>query len=206
MPDIFIPATKPEKPTVAPPPSTGRLHPFSSYCEMPEGVHFQNQDADETILLFLRRHFATNIPWIITTFILLLLPPLLVPLLGFSSFFSTLPGSYIFAILFFYYIVVLTYALIEYINWFYNISLVTEKRIVDIDYSNIVFHDVAMTKLTLVEDVNYTQSGFIRSFFDFGDVLVQTAAEMDHFDFLAVPKPNQVIKIIEELIGRRRNE
>lgn len=217
MPDIFIPKkeTAPKQPSTLPQvenpiasilsSSPNRLHSFSSYGEMPLGVHFENQEADETVLLFLRRHFITNAPWILTVIILLLFP-FLFPLLFSLIPFPPLPSSYFFFITLFYYLIVFTYALVEYMDWFYNISMVTQKRIVDIDYSHIVFHDVAVTKLSLVEDTNYHQSGFIRSFFDFGDVFVQTAGKVVHFDFLAVPKPIRVIKIIESLIGRRREE
>lgn len=221
MPDIFIPGSKqhkkepvPKKPVsqasaVSQPVSGiglsngGRLNILSAFREMPEGIRFENQDEDEVILLFLRRHFITNIPWILTVVILLLLPLLLPPLLSLIPF-PPLPERYYIIITLFYYLLVFTYALIEYMDWFYNISLVTQKRIVDIDYSHIVFHDVAVTKLSLVEDVNYQQSGFIRSLFDFGNVFVQTAGKMEHFDFLAVPQPGHVVDIIENLIGRRR--
>lgn len=208
MPDIFIPKNnnKPESVAAMLSSSASRLHPFSSYSEMPQGVHFENQEADETVLLFLRRHFVTNVPWIFTTLILLLLPIVAAPFFTVVNSLILLPDRYFLVIILFYYLLVFTYALVEYITWFYNISLVTQKRIVDIDYSHLVFHDVAITKLSLVEDVNYQQSGFIRSFFNYGDVLVQTAAKHDHFDFLAVPNPIRVIKIIEALIGRRREE
>ena len=35
-----------------------------------------------------------------------------------------------------------------------------EFRIVDIDYSGLLYHDVAFTKLNLIEDVNYIKTGF----------------------------------------------
>jgi len=72
----------------------------------------------------------------------------------------------------------------------------------DLDFSNLVYHDVTETKLNLVEDVRYTQSGFIRSFFNFGDLFVQTAAEKENIEGLAVPNPGRGVRIIGDLIGK----
>lgn len=182
------------------------IHLLSSFCRNPANVSFQNQEHDEKILLFLRRHFITNVPWIIAIFILALIPFILLFLNSrIPDFFVfNIPNKFITIIIIFYYLIVFAYAFISFISWYYNISIVTQKRVVDIDFSDIVYHDVAMTKLNLIEDVNYTQTGFIRSFFNYGDAFVQTAGENLHFDFLAIPKPAKAVEIIESLIGRVR--
>lgn len=177
---------------------------LSSFCPNPYGVAFSSQEKDERILLYLRKHFITNLPWITIVLTLLTLPSLLffldITQITIFSFLSS--QDYIFLILL-YYLVILTYAFVEFITWFYNISLVTTKRIVDIDFSNLVYHNVAATKLELVEDVDYSQTGFIRSLFNYGDVFVQTAGGKVNFDFLAVPKPSRVEKSIVDLIGNK---
>lgn len=80
--------------------------------------------------------------------------------------------------------------------------LVTNQRIVDIDFENLVYKNVAETKLTLVQDVSYTQTGAIRTVFDYGDVLIQTAGTIDNFDLHAVPIPERIVNIVEDLIGK----
>lgn len=202
MPDVFVARKNQNK----------NKHPsfmphLASFCEKPDGVSFQNQEEDEKILLFLRRHFITNVPWIFIALILIAIPPFFLTLNSQLSIFnlSALPARFTTIFTVFYYLIILNYIFISFITWFYNISLVTQKRIVDIDFSDLVYHDVAITKLSLIEDVNYTQSGFIRSFFNYGDVFVQTAGEKTHFDFLATPKPGKVVDIIQNLIGRRHD-
>ena len=210
MPDIFIPENRPVNDTYDENAhlkltKENHIHALSSFCQNPVGISFQNQEEDEEVLLFLRRHFITNIPWIFISLVLSLVPPLLfilnikIPILFFS-----VPENFLIVFIVFYYLVVFIYAFISFITWYYNISLVTQKRVVDIDFSDIVYHDVAMTKLNLIEDVNYTQTGFIRSFFNYGDVFVQTAGEKLHFDFLAVPNPANAVNITENLIGGRK--
>ncbi len=206
-------SSKPEEvpaPSAAPTKNlTPHNHPFATYCEHPKNIWFHDKATDEEILLLLRKHFVTNVPWIVFTLVLLIIPPILFAL--FSSSLgqagvipeTILPARYIGILTLFYYLVVLGYALVSFITWFYNVSLVTSKRIVDIDFSDVVYHNVAATKLTLVQDVDYTQSGFIRSLFNYGDVFVQTASESPNFDFLAVPLPQQVTNLVESLIGKR---
>lgn len=181
-------------------------HLFAAYCEKPESLTFADKLDDEETLLFLRRHFVTNVPWIIKAIALGIIPFLftLVSSLGLISI-NFLPANYILLILVFYYFIVAGYIFVNYLTWFYNISIVTTQRIIDIDFSQIVFENVAATKLTQIEDVHYSQIGVIRSVFDYGDVILQTAGTLPNFDFLAVPHPERVIKVIGNLIGEANN-
>ena len=182
------------------------LHVFTAYCENPPTVHFADKLDDEELLLFLRRHFVTNIPWIIEALAIAFIPLLL--FVASSLNFITidfLPSNFILLILVFYFLLLTGFIFVNYITWFYNVSLVTNKRIIDIDFSSIVFENVDATKLTQVEDVGYNQIGIIRSIFDYGDVHVHTAGPVSNFDFLAVPHPERVIKVINDLMGEENN-
>lgn len=181
-------------------------HLFAAYCEKPETLTFADKLDDEETLLFLRRHFVTNVPWIVKAIALGIIPFLLILInsLGLVSI-NFLPANYILLILVFYYFIVVGYIFVNYLTWFYNISIVTTQRIIDIDFSQIVFENVAATKLTQIEDVHYSQIGVIRSVFDYGDVILQTAGTLPNFDFLAVPHPERVIKVIGNLIGEANN-
>lgn len=219
MPDIFVEptvtaATTPSAPTPAVAirhamPATA-ASAFSAYRENPSNISFQTQEYDEIILLFLRRHLITNLSWILTSLILMLFPVLLISLNAIFPLETLFPGFSLsenlwIIITFFYFLIVATFIFARFIDWFYNISLVTQKRIVDIDYTNLISHDIAITKVELVEDVRYTQMGVAQSFFNYGDVFVQTAGKHANFDFLKVPRPAHVTTVIEELIGRRKH-
>ena len=83
MPDLYISDEKipvQEKPAAAVPPSTpqetqidvnkNEPHILASFHENPEGITLVNQGQDEEILLFLRHHYITNIPWQTATVVL----------------------------------------------------------------------------------------------------------------------------------------
>src|SRR5581483_8651255 len=58
-------------------PPQHNAHFFTTYCEYPKNIHFGTQEPNEQILLFLRRDFITNIPWVISSIILAVAPMLL---------------------------------------------------------------------------------------------------------------------------------
>lgn len=181
-------------------------HVLAAFCENPEGVSFTDKLEDEEIILFLRSHPITLIPWIIKAIILGLIPLILFAIntSGIINI-NFLTPSYNILIILFYYFLIIGYIFVNYLTWFYNVSLVTTKRIVDIDFSQIVFENVDATKLTQVEDVGYVQIGVIRSIFDYGDVTLHTAGPTSNFEFLAVPHPERVVNIINNLLGEENN-
>lgn len=189
-----------EKPYV--PPLERRVHIFSSFCKNPQGISFRNQEKDEKILLFLRRSMITNIRWIITSFFLLILPLFVLPFVNLSQPILFLPTRYIMLTISLYYLLIFSYIYVNYITWYFNISLVTNIRVLDIDFSGLIYKNIAATKISLVQDVSFTQIGVLRTFFDFGDVFVQTAGTLENFDFNAVPQPENAVHIIEDLIGK----
>ena len=73
MPDIFVapkieegqisePIIEAAEPVASVPEPRG--HSFSSFLSYPENVHFDTQEEKEQIILLLRKHWVTNIPWI----------------------------------------------------------------------------------------------------------------------------------------------
>ena len=211
MPDIFT-DTQPNKPEPETQSATATtvvqehpVHLFTTWSKNPHGISFAEQEDGEDIILFLRRDFITNVPWIVAT-IGLLFVPFLIRFIFVSTGFSlfSLPGNISFILLSFYYIIVVGYAFANLVSWFYNIGLVTTKRGVDIDFTNLLTIDVGTATLADIIDVEYTQAGFFQSFFDYGDVRVRVEATGEVFVFEKVPRPTEVSGIISNLIGDKK--
>lgn len=190
------PDTKPEQSTA---------NPFTSYRLRPKNMSFANQDADEEIILLLRRHFITNLPWILATVLLLFFPIVFVYILAPTFSIFSISESTGTALLAFYYIALFGYIVLRYALWYFHLGLITNKKIVDIDMTSILSKNIAETTLEAIEDVSYNQKGFLRTFFDFGDVFVQTRATESNFEFDAVPHPSKVVQIINKL-AHKSNE
>lgn len=182
--------------------SDGGMHLFTAFHEKPKHIRVINQEKDETILLFLRKSLFTNIKWVVGSIILLIIPIILSIFINpFNSPFG-FPFRYVLYFVIFYYLIVFTYIHIRFITWYFNISLVTNIRVIDIDFSNLIYKNLAATKLNLVQDVSYQQVGTLRTLLDYGDVYVQTAGTLENFEFLAIPQPGKAVHIIEDLIGQ----
>lgn len=184
------------------PPETEAKTPglFTAYCPHPRGLRFINQEPGEELLLFLRRHFITNVPWILFTFFLLLVPPILILIITVANFaVFTVPAAFQFIFLVFYYLFVAAYVLGKFIVWFYHVGIVTPKRLMDLDVDNVLHYHHAETELRDVVDVSYIQKGFFQSFFNYGNVPIQTEAIRANFEFEQTPHPASVADIVTDL-------
>lgn len=170
-------------------------HPFHSYMYRPRKVDFETKQKDEEILLLLRRHPITNVPWILIT-ILMILAPFTLRIFPILSF---LPTNFFAVAILGWYLIVFAFALENFLIWFFNVSIITNKRIVDIDFYNLLYKEVADAEIEKIEDVTYRVGGAVRTIFDYGDIMVQTASEVPNFDFLAVPKPDEAVKVLQKL-------
>lgn len=171
---------------------------FQAFAKHPTGITFANQEPDEIILLFLRRHFITNIPWILTTVLFLLIPPILLFGLSLLPTF-TFPQGLTTVLVLFYYLITIGYAFGKFVSWFYNIGIVTQKRLIDLNSANILAHNSATATFGELVDVKFHQKGFFQSTFDYGDIHIQTEALKANFDFDAASKPTEVVDIISDL-------
>lgn len=173
-------------------------HFYSSFTHFPKGVSFEEQEENEEIFLLIRRHFATNIPWIFASFFLILLPLIFSFFISFFPFPLPSPQAIFFYIAF-YYLVIFGFILINFTLWYFNVGLVTNLHVIDIDLSGILYRQISQAKIEKIEDVTYKQSGFIRSLFNYGDVNVQTAGEEENIEYDRVPRPAKVAEIINDI-------
>lgn len=180
----------------------GRDALLTSFSTFPAKVCFETQEDEEAVILFLRQHPIVNVPWVILSLFLLTLPSVFI----FFPPYANLPGNYQFVITLGWYLFVFGYALSKFMSWFFNIYIVTDERVVDVDFENILFRKISVAKIDEIQDVNITSSGAIETFVGYGDVFIQTAAEVSEFDFLAIPKPDQVGKILNQLIDQEEQE
>jgi len=180
----------------------GARHLFTSFATFPPSVCFETQDDEESVVIFLRQHPIVNVPWILITLFMLTLPSIF----GFFPPYANLPATYQFVVSAGWYLFVFGFSLAKFMGWFFNIYIVTDERIVDVDFLNIFFRRISTAKIEEIQDINVTSSGAMETFFGYGNVFIQTAAEVSQFEFLAVPKPDVVGKILNRMIDLEEQE
>lgn len=175
---------------------------FTSFASFPKHICFQTQEDEEAIVLFMRQHFLVNIPWIIMSIFMLTLPSVF----AFFPPYAALPTSFQFVVSLGWYLFVSGYTLAKLMGWFFNIYIVTDERVVDVDFKNIFFRKISTAKIEEIQDINVQSSGSFETFFGYGSVFIQTAAEVPEFEFVAIPHPDRVGKILNQLIDHEEQE
>lgn len=176
--------------------------PLPAFAAMPIKTSFSSQTQGEQIILLLRQHPITQLKWIAFALILALIPVL------FSGipFLSFLPARFEFGALLGWYLLILGYSLESFLSWFFNVCIITDERIVDVDFLSLLYHDVASAKLENIEDVTSVTGGTIRAILDYGTVRIQTAGSQTEFEFENIPHPAQVTKLLNELLIEEERE
>lgn len=174
-------------------------------------IRFANQNPKEQVFIMLRAHPITNLGWIVRLVVWMLLPLIVGAFLAFvridlndiplysqlSRQVSVQTLGILIAIT--YYAGLVTSGLISFLDWYYNLYLVTNERIVDFNYKPLVSYEIVEAKLENIENVKEKSVGFIPSLFGYGDIIAQTAGQNVILDFLSVPKPTRVRDIIADL-------
>ena len=203
MPDIFNSQATATKVSPQKHQMNGLSQAISAYMFMPDGIRFETQEPGETIVLLLRKHWLTNLSWLLIAVLIIIIPLFLFPAIIVGGVnIGQVPKNFISLLIFGWYLMVFSFILVNFLLWYFTVSIVASERIVDIDFINLLNKKFAETRIARVEDVTMRTGGFIRSFFDYGDVFVQTAAKEAVFQFDAVPHPDQVVRIINQLIGK----
>lgn len=170
---------------------------FPAFVENPQNLRFEGQDLDEKIVLLLRAHPITNLTWIIPAIFLFFLPFFLPDLLLFLGWdLSFVPPQFATVYLIINYLLVLVITFEGFLNWYFNVYMVTSKNIVDIDFHSLLFKNIDLAPLRNVEETSSNMGGIIRAIFNFGHVYIQTAGSKQTIDFPNVPNPHRVSDMI----------
>ena len=210
MPTLFQAPTKTskkpmKKEALAPTATKTSVHsvmtPLTCFAVNPSGVRFETQQDDEEVILFLRQHIIVNIPWVLLAAILIVAPLFLFPMvLGNLKLPFLIPPGYILVGTLFWYLASAGFILTSFLRWFFNIYIVTNERVVDIDFLHLLYKEFSEARLEKVQDLSYKTGGIFAAFFNFGDVAIQTAGELPNFEFDSVPRPDHVVSTISELV------
>lgn len=174
---------------------------FASYVEKPADVRFADQERDEEVLLMLRAHPITNVPWILILLLLLLAPLVLPQILEGTNLDPTaLPERTQILLLLSWYLFSFGYGILSFLSWYFNIHLITNRRVVDLDYYGFLFYRLSEAPLYQIQDITYQVGGLFSVIFNFGDLYIQTAAEKREFDFLKIPNPAKVHDLLTDLV------
>lgn len=173
---------------------------FSAYLEYPKNCAFEGQDPNEKIILLLRAHPITNIPWISLAIFLIFLP-FFIPSVAFLANFhlSFIPPSFKIMFLIINYLLTLIVIFEGFLYWYFNVTLITDGKIVDIDFEQLLYKGVDLAPLSKIEETDSVTAGIFGTIFNFGNVSVQTAGAKVAIEMKNIPKASIVADVILDL-------
>ncbi|MBN1162809.1 hypothetical protein JXA34_03665 [Patescibacteria group bacterium] len=175
---------------------------FASFIENPSKTHYDGEDKGERILYVMRSAFLTNYKWLTLTIIMILAPFLMdifLATLKFDGRMLLKPGFIVMFTLF-WYTGTFGYFLTKFLLWYFNVYIITTKKIVDMDFRGLFYKNISEATLDNIEDVTSTVKGTFGVVFNIGNVFIQTAAETREFEFEGVHDPAKVRDIISDLV------
>lgn len=174
---------------------------FPAIFDHPQKIRFAEQEENEHIEIFVRQHWFTNLGWITFAIFLAVLPvvfPTVGRVLNFTVFFD-IPLNITWALFVLWYLLIVAYILENYLFWYFNIYIVTDRHLVDIALQSLLSRNITEVRLADVESARTKMAGIASSLFNFGDVIVETAAERQNIQFLSIPYPDLVADRIQDL-------
>jgi|SRR6185436_6099145 len=89
--------------------------------------------------------------------------------------------------------------LIMWTLYYLNVQIITNERVVDILQVSLLNRKVSELHLSRIEDVTAEVKGVFGTFFNFGNVYIQTAGETERFVFNNVPNPAAIEKMLLDM-------
>lgn len=177
-------------------------HPLASLLVNPHVFSFEERAEGEKIVIVARPHWFTNVSWIISAVILFLAPSLLrflPPIEGFTTRIQIVG-------LMTWYLVSFAFAFEKFLSWYFDVFIITDERVIDIDFNNLLDKKFSEAKIGMIQDVTSRVSGVSQTLFNYGTVFIQTASEVPEISFEKVANPEKIIKALQILREEEERE
>ena len=153
--------------------------------------HFSGQNKDEEVLYVIHRHWFNIIINFIPIFFMTLL------LLGSHLFLPTLlpeftvglAGQLFMFIESIFAMIIWVLLFLIWIDYYFDVWIITTKRVVDIEQKGLFSRKVSEARYDKIQDITTEVKGIIPTILNYGNVLIQTAAEKEKFVFTQIADP-----------------
>lgn len=163
-------------------------------------ITFPGQYEDEQILLIKRRHYLVMLSFILMLALLILIP-------FFVYFFLPvvldISNAKIFKNLFLfiaslYYLCLAILSFFIFIDYYLDIWIITNQRIISIEQRGLFRRIVTELRYSQIQDITSDVSGLVATFFQFGNIMIQTAAEEERIKLRQITHPIETRRIISD--------
>lgn len=168
---------------------------------------FPSQEGDEAVFVFARPYWFAFMPTLLI-FIFIFLGSV-----GAQLYTSTQPmgislysmNAVIVAIGIFQLLALIVF-LVAVLDYYFDIIVVTDRRLVDIDQEQLFYRKISELNLRDVEDITFERNGFFQTMLNYGSITVQTAGEARNFIIENIHFPSEISTIIADLADQAKAE
>lgn len=163
---------------------------------------FPGQRPEEKVQIVIRRHEIILLPAVISVAMLAIFPQIFYMLIAPSMMPFLLEAPYrdiFFLATTVYYGFLWIGSFVAWSDYYLDIWILTDQRIIDVEQKGFFHRVVSEVDLKRVQDISSSVTGLIPSFFGFGNIMIQTAAEMNKFTMENIPHPVTIRRQITEL-------
>ncbi len=163
-------------------------------------ITFPGQYEDEQILLIKRRHYLVMLSFTLTIALLILVP-------FFVYFFLPLvieiPDAEIFKKLFLfitslYYLCLSIMSFFIITDYYLDVWIITNQRILSVEQKGLFRRTVTELRYGQIQDITSDVSGLIATFFQFGNIRIQSAAEEERMILKQITHPIETRRVISD--------
>lgn len=156
---------------------------------------------NEKVIMLIRKHKIYYLKHAFVLLILLILPILSYLALSyyFVNLFYSSANTIFVLIASIYYLAVLFFSLISWMNYYLDVWLITNERIIEYEQKSLFHRETSELMLESIEDVSAKIEGLIPSLVKSGNIYVQTAGQSERFIFTNAPNPEKIKETIIKL-------
>ncbi len=171
---------------------------------------FPNQKKDEKVYIFIRRYPLAFLPFLVLILGMIFVFIIVVCFIWYynPNIFSEIGKNILVLSASTYFLFCLVIFMIGWLDFYFDVHIVTNQRVVDIDQFGLFHRRIDELNLDQVEDVSCLVKGFLGTIFNYGIVEVQTAGTERNFFLQDISNPTKVaqrILSLSEKVAKRDN-
>lgn len=168
---------------------------------------FIHQKSFEKIVLNVRRHPITFIPTALF-FLLLAFLPLGLRWVAESATDGPFADGGVLVVVTLaasiYYLCIIIFFYSAFTSFYLDLLIITNDRLLDVDQHGLFARTVSEMNLAQVQDITTEIKGFLPTFFNYGNLIIQNAGAMTKFHLKNVRSPNKLREVILQLVDADR--
>ena len=167
---------------------------------------FPGQESNEIVYVFARPYFFSFIPNVLFFLVAYFFAFGIEYAVNHSAFqLEAYYGNIITIFLGFFQLVTLLVFFVSLFDFYYDIIIVTNQRVVDIDQEQLFSRPIAELSLFDVEDVKSNVTGIFQTVLNYGDIEIQTAGTNANFITKNLRNPREIVSIVSDLAQQAKD-